>query len=196
MRNEQLHALTIVVGSVFLSVASCRHDGGPSPGAGRRQGIQDLPAGGTAAPRPAAPRPAPQHWVQNDQLRAVMGELSLRTRESWPKDLPEDPEASRPWDRGRAFGDAARLAEGLAEAADRIPLSVRDAPMSADDRRGFVAEARRLRESALQLRAAAGGRRLEPMQRSLDQINSACIACHSRYRDFAGELNTRKASAD
>jgi hypothetical protein len=190
MRTRRLHVLTIVLGSALLSAASCRHGEGPSQGAGRQR--QEPPGSGATA----APRPAPQHWVQNDQLRTVMGELSLRTRESWPKDLPEDPEASRPWDRDRAFGDAARLAEGLAEAADRIPLSVQNAPMSQDDRRGFVAEARRLRESALQLKAAAGRRGLEPMQRSLDQINSACIACHSRYRDFAGELNTRKASLE
>jgi cytochrome c556 len=136
-----------------------------------------------------------QHWVQDQQLRSVMAELSLRTRESWPRDVPADAEApSRPSEE--SFRQASSLADGLASAAGRIPESIQNQPMSQTDRRGFASEASRLRDSALELKRAAEQQRLEPMQRALDQINSSCIACHSRYRDFAGELDTRRASAD
>jgi cytochrome c556 len=135
------------------------------------------------------------HWVQDQQLRTVMAELALRTRESWPQGLPEDTEEpTRP--REQAFHEAAALPDGLAAAAGRIQKSVEKLPMGTDDRRGFSEEATRLRDSALALKEAANQRRIEPMQRALDRINSSCIGCHSRYRDFAGELETRRASAD
>jgi hypothetical protein len=165
-----------------LLVASCRHDSITPSAAG--------PAAGTHP----ADRPH-HHWVKDQQLRTVMAELSLRTRESWPRNPPDDPETpARP--REETFREAASLAEGLASAAGGIPKFVQNQLMSETDRLGFANEANRLRDSALDLKAAAEQRRVEPMQRALDQINSACIACHSRYRDFAGELDTQRASAN
>ena len=136
-----------------------------------------------------------QHWVQDQQLRTVMAELSLKTRESWPRGLPDDPEVpARP--REETFRQAASLADDLASAAGRIPDSVAKLPLSEADRRGFSAEASRLHDNALRLKEAAGQRKLEPMQRALDQVNSSCIACHSKYRDFTGELNAQRASLE
>jgi hypothetical protein len=118
----------------------------------------------------------------------------------WPVGVPADPEATQSREQqaeaDEAFRDAAALADGLAEAAKRIPLSVADHPMSAEDRRGFAAEAERLRAQALDLRRAARGRKVEQMQRNLDSISSTCVSCHSQYRDFTGELGPRKASAE
>jgi hypothetical protein len=167
---------------VGLLVASCRHDGSthPASGPGTKAGVAD--------------RSQP-HWVQDQRLRTVMAELSLRTRDSWPRDVPQDPEEpAQP--REETFRAAASLADALASAAGRIPKAVEHRPMSDTDRHGFASEAARLRDSATDLKAAAEQRRIEPMQRALDQINSSCIACHSRYRDFAGELDTRRAIAD
>jgi hypothetical protein len=172
----------ITAAAAALLVASCRH------------GATTRTAPDARAGRPLADRSQP-HWIQDQQLRTVMSELSLRTRESWPQNVPDDPEAlNRP--RDETFREAASLADALASAADRIPKSVEKQPMSETDRHAFASEASRLRDNALDLKAAAEQRRVEPMQRALDQVNSSCIGCHSRFRDFAGELDTRRASLD
>ena len=118
----------------------------------------------------------------------------------WPAGVPQDPEsvqsAGERADADESFRDAAALADGLAEAAAQIPRSVADYPMSAEERRGFQAEANRLRTHALALRRAARDRKVEHMQRSLDQISSTCVSCHSQYRDFTGELQAGKPTAE
>jgi hypothetical protein len=144
----------------------------------------------------ASPDTMGKHWVQDERLRGVMAELS-RQAAHWPAGVPDDPEspASDP-ETETTFRDAAQLADGLARAARDIPRAVADREMTPDDRRGFNAEARRLREQAVQLGQAARGRKVERMQRLLDGISSSCISCHSQYRDFAGELNTSRAAAE
>ena len=66
--------------------------------------------------------------------------------------------------------------------------------MSVADRGGFNAEAQTLHDQATALRNAARANQVEPLQGMLDGINSTCIACHSRYRDISGDLNTHNAS--
>ena len=162
-----------LVGIVALAagVASCRRPG---------SSLKDEPGGGAASAGRLG-----DHWVQDERLREVMRRIA-RDSERWPAGVPEADEA---------FADVAALADGLAAAARQIPRSVADHPMSAEDRAGFNGEAERLREQALRLGKAARARRVEPMQRELDAISSSCISCHSRYRDFTGELGARKASA-
>ena len=154
---------------------------------------------GPTVESPQGTRRLGEHWVQDEKLRAVMAQVSQHASR-WPAGVPQDPEAGESKEARReadeAFRDAEALADGLADAAVRIPRSVADHPMSADDRRGFAAEARRLHDQAVQLRQAARGRKVEQMQRSLDQISSTCVSCHSQYRDFTGELGARKASAE
>jgi cytochrome c556 len=137
-----------------------------------------------------------QHWVQDERLRGVMAELS-RQAAHWPAGVPDDPESHNPDSQtSTAFRDAEALADGLARAARDIPRAVADREISPETRRGFNAEAQRLRTQALVLRDAARGRKVERMQRALDGISSSCISCHSQYRDFTGELGPRKASAE
>jgi cytochrome c556 len=90
---------------------------------------------------------------------------------------------------------AAKLADGLADAAARIPSSVREAEMSEADRAGFQAEANTLRYQAMELGQDAREKKVEQMQRSLDAISVTCVSCHSRYRDFSGELNLEGVAA-
>jgi cytochrome c556 len=136
--------------------------------------------------------------VQDERLRAVMGEISEHTKR-WPAGVPDDPEVKQSRESEEAaetFRDAAALADGLADAAERIPQAVHARPMDPGDRRGFTTEANRLRRQAVELKAAAEGRRVERMQRALDAISSTCVGCHGKYRDIAGELGPRKASAE
>ena len=178
-----------VAGGVLLGAASCAS----SRGGGRRD-LTPVPADRATGVR----RPG-EHWVQNERLRDVMKQVSQHAQR-WPTGVPADPESSQSAEAqaeaDEAFRDAAALADGLAEAAQRIPRSVADHPMSAEDRRGFNAEAERLRTQALELRRAARGRQVEQMQRRLDAISSTCVSCHSQYRDFTGELDSRKASVE
>ena len=163
-----------------LASASCRHSRDETADEG----------GGVSAGTPG------QHWVQDERLRAVMAELSRQTAH-WPAGVPDDPEsAATDAQTESAFRDATALADGLARAAGDIPRSVADREMAPDVRRGFNAEARRLREQAVQLKQAARGRKVERMQKLLDGISSSCIYCHTQYRDFTGELGTRRAAAD
>jgi hypothetical protein len=134
------------------------------------------------------------HWVQDERLRGVMAELSRQTSH-WPAGVPDDPEAPLAADVADSFRQAARLADGLAAAAQNIPRAVADREMSAETRRGFNAEARRLHKQSLELKEAARGRKVERMQRLLDGISSSCISCHSQYRDFTGELDAHRAAA-
>src|SRR2546421_8999033 len=152
-----------------------------------------------AAERPTFPAGrVGEHWVQDERLRAVMGQISQHAAR-WPAGVPDGteiaPSAKEHAEASEAFRDAEALADGLAEAAQRIPRSVADHPMSAEDRRGFSAEARRLRGQGRQLREAARGHGVEQMQRTLDRISSTCISCHSQYRDFAGELELKRGGA-
>ena len=87
-------------------VASCRHD-------------TSTETASTAPAKPTLVDRSQQHWVQDQQLRTVMAELSLRTRDSWPKDVPQDPEsAARPPEE--TFRDAAALADALAGGSVRL----------------------------------------------------------------------------
>ena len=185
MRRKLLAAVTM--GGVLIGAASC------SPHSERQQAA--TPVANDRAP--GARRPG-EHWVQDEKLREVMKQVS-RHAQGWPAGVPADSEsaqsAAERADADEAFREAAALADGLSEAARRIPRSVADHPMSADDRRGFAAEAERLRAQALELRRAARGRQVEQMQRRLNAISATCVSCHSQYKDFTGELDPRKASA-
>ncbi len=88
----------------------------------------------------------------------------------------------------------ATLADALMRAADQLPEVAGKIKMNEADRRGFLAEAQVLREQAERLRDAARQRRIEQMQIHMASLNSTCISCHSRYRDFAGQLHTPQAS--
>jgi hypothetical protein len=147
------------------------------------------------APRQPATEPMGKHWIQDQRLRAVMADVTRRMRDDYPKQMPDDPEKPTPPELSRSFADAAKLADGLAVAAERIPLAIEgNTRISAEDRAGFLEEARTLRTHALQLRTAADDRRLEGMQRSLVGINATCIGCHSKYKDVSGEISFPKSA--
>jgi cytochrome c556 len=142
----------------------------------------------------SAGRVQPAHAAQGQHLRDTMHQLAERTAYSPVGKLPPDPESSKAVDP-RVFDDAATLAASLAETAAKIPTSARDKRLSEVDRQAFEAEAMNLRSHALELERAAKDRKVEQMQRAFDGINASCIACHSRFRDFAGQLDFGRAAA-
>ena len=105
------------------------------------------------------------------------------------------PKTCNPVARAYRLRCAIKLSDELAIAALRIPASITDAKINEADRAGFEAEANILHTQALRLGTAALAKKVEQMQQSLDAINSTCISCHSRYRDFSGLLQIHQASA-
>ncbi|MBI1827187.1 MAG: cytochrome c [Planctomycetes bacterium] len=137
--------------------------------------------------RPAISR----HWVEDERLRAAMKRIGTA---AWPGNVPQDPESSQSKsDRDAAFRETARLARLLAESATHIPDAANLSGMSEADRNGFLNYATTLRTQAARLENAAHHRQVEPMQQSLDSIRATCISCHSRFRDFSGELAPPRA---
>jgi soluble cytochrome b562 len=132
-----------------------------------------------------------RHWVQNQQLRSLMKSVQLKTLTNWPRQVPQDPEDPQLVNPDALMANAAILADGLADAAVRIPASVTNSKMSDADSAGFQAEANTLHRQALRLGEAAREKNVEHMQMSLDAINDTCISCHSRYRDFSGQLRSQ-----
>ena len=133
------------------------------------------------------------HWVQDEKLRQVMKEIARYVLAPEEDAGPTDAGLKQPPEK--FFTDASALANGLAFTASRIPDAVADRAMSDEDRKGFTAEAKRLRQQAATLRGAAQARDTKRMQSELKEIHATCVACHSRYRDFAGELNNFRAEA-
>ena len=181
MRRRTFRWCAVLLSWVVLGPAACREARQEKPAAPAARGEADL-------------NEVRNHWVQDERLRGVMAEIS-RQAQHWPAGIPEDVESPATAEAKRAFTDAAALADGLAEAARDIPRAVADREMTPDTRRGFNAEAKRLRDQAVGLKRAARERKVERMQRLLDGISSSCISCHSQYRDFTGELGARRASA-
>ena len=156
--------------------------------------------GGTSHPRvaeldPATAEGAREHASDGRQLRDVMHELAERTAFAPTNELPADPESNKAADP-RVFAEVEALAGGLAEAAARIPAAAEGVKLFHEDRTAFEAEAATLRRHAQDLGAAARANNVERMQRTFDRINASCIGCHSRFRDFAGQLDFQRASAD
>jgi hypothetical protein len=152
--------------------------------------------GASSSPPVVSAEPATEplggHWVHNQRLRAVMAELSKRNPD-WPASVPQEPEDAKAG-KPKAFEDVAAHATALMVAADRLPDIASKLKMNEADRRGFLAEAQVLHDQAERLRTASGQGRIERMQIDMESINSTCISCHSRYRDFSGQLDRTQAS--
>jgi soluble cytochrome b562 len=125
------------------------------------------------------------HWVQGEQLRAMMSTISSQA-EKLPRGLPEDVESAPATQQ--VFNQAIATADILASAAQRIPLAVAGVEMSEADRNAFNATAQTLSTQAATFKKWAQARDVEQMQRSLASIKSTCTSCHVRYRDFSGQL--------
>ena len=197
--GEHLMKVAIALTGIFLSLValiSCT-------GSAERVAVTRTPeARSTNSPRPddvaatsREPEQPGKHWVQSQQLSALMNTISATMLADSPEDLPRPRSDQTADDIERSIAAASKLADGLAASAERIPVQVEHVQMSEADRAGFFAEAETLRKQAIGLGEAARARQTDKMQTSLSAISSTCISCHSRYRDFAGELDTQRAGA-
>jgi soluble cytochrome b562 len=142
-----------------------------------------------------SPEPVGKHWVQDEQLRRLMIGMSAKSQQDWPKDVPQNPEDADTGNLSQTMNSAAKLADGLASSAMHIPDGIVAKMTSEADRAGFQAQADVLHSQAVRLGQVAREGNVEQLQRSLDSINATCISCHSRYRDFSGQLDFPRAAA-
>ena len=133
------------------------------------------------------------HSLQDKRLRSLMQQIS-KMNASLPNGLPQDVESPAGKDAAAAAKNVVVVADDLARTALEIPNVVKDAPLSEADRRAFDATAQTLHDQAIRLRDEAQRFQVEKMQRTMDGIASTCISCHSRFREFSGDLDFRKAS--
>jgi hypothetical protein len=127
------------------------------------------------------------HWIHGQALKQVMAEL-ITHNPSWPSGMPQDPESKKVGSL-EDFEKVALLANALMVSADQLPAVADKITMNEADRGGFLAEARVLHDQSQRLRDAATLHRIEQMQLHMNSINATCISCHSRYRDFSGQLD-------
>jgi len=125
------------------------------------------------------------HWVQGEQLRAMMATISSQA-EKLPHGLPGDVEQTPA--TKESLAQAVATADILSSAALRIPLAVAGVDMSEADRNAFNATAQTLGAQAATFKKWAQAGDVEEMQRALTTIKSTCTSCHVRYRDFSGQL--------
>ena len=177
--------LIVLLVAPFGASACNRNDAGPNEV--RHPRVAELD--------PAAAKGAREHASDGRQLREVMHDLAERTAFAPTNELPADPESNKAADP-RVFAEVEALAGGLAAAAARIAPAAEGVKLFHEDRAAFEAEAATLRRHAQDLGAAAGSHNVERMQRTFDRINASCIGCHSRFRDFAGQLDFQRASAN
>ncbi len=172
--------LSVLSLSVFSAV-SCVHEQKKAP-------APVMTKDGGAKPSAEGP-----HWVTSQQLRGVMEQLSGLRGAIPQTELPQDPESPAGKQANLAIEAAGALGEALSQTAMKIPAAVSDRKMTEANRREFATLAQTLRDDAVELRDAAKARKMERMQEAMDKINTTCFACHSRFRDLAGELEIRKA---
>jgi hypothetical protein len=171
--------LSLLAAAGIAVLASCHH--------------ATQPSGRSAAPSATQPvaAAAQNHWVQNQQLKAAMGEIA-RLHGSLPKDLPEDVESPTGRMVALAAANAATAADNLAATAAGLPRLLEGKSLSEADRRGFLALGQTLSDQAIRLRGDSEKLQVEQMQRSMQAVTATCIACHGRYRDLAGEVDLNK----
>jgi hypothetical protein len=156
-----------------------------------------MPSGPASTAAATNPVPvSPKHGLRDAQLSDLMRRVSANSQRYWPEEVPRPGDDQRIGDAERATRATLLLADELLNAAERIPETVAHIPMSEADRAGIRAEAITLRTQSLRLGQAARAKNMEEVQSGLNAISSTCLSCHSRYRDFAGELEFQRVSRD
>ncbi|MCK6483988.1 MAG: cytochrome c [Phycisphaerae bacterium] len=125
-------------------------------------------------------RPA-LHTIHNDRLHELMEELNRRRFARMPQELDAG------IDRRTAARNIARSAAALAETAGYIPESLADSDLSEEERAVFIRLAHKLHEQSLALQRRAEAMELDSVPNELEAITATCNACHSAFRQVAGE---------
>lgn len=202
METRFSHVASMLTSMVALSLlASCAQKASeqakapePTP---QSAGHDAATPPGDVAPSTSPAVRGPSHWIQDQQLRAVMQRIGRGGPTTWPdKHLPSDPEEPvKPEVMASAFREAETLADSLAAASLQIPTMISGRTMPEADRRGIQDLTSTLWRASTELKDATKAHNVERMQRSLETINRTCLECHTRYRDLTGVLDPGRADA-
>ncbi len=140
---------------------------------------------------PSEPSAGSSHGVQDARLREIMQELDALKWTTWPQEVEAEYRDAVPPGAAQPFQQARELAEGLARAADQIPLTVEHVKMTEVDRRSFLTQVDVLKEQARRLERSAAQTDREAMHRHLVALNETCLSCHDRFREFSGPIQRK-----
>ncbi len=120
-------------------------------------------------------RPA-LHAIHKERLREIMADLSRLTFERMPQEM--DARTIR----DRDLRELVAVADAMAADARAIPDALHDVRISEEDRRVFNSFADKLYVEATEMAAQARDRRLDDVQRTMQEMITTCNACHSSFR--------------
>jgi len=126
---------------------------------------------------PVATGKATQHAVESAQLRAVMSELQGLSLDRLPQEL-ENPSSQR-----SRLREAVAIAAALSKASTRISGVADDVGLDSAQKETFLALASRLGEEAQTLSDEASRGESSRIDRTMDEINTTCVACHNLFRN-------------
>ena len=143
----------------------------------------------TQDPGTCGPGPDEQgRWAHDERLHTIMLEMERQVLNYWPQEIEN--EFGLPTTRSRreacAMEDACWLADGLSNAAARIPEAIENLDMPEADRASFISRARKLQDQACALATACGNADPEGMRRWLRSIKNTCRSCHQDFRTLSG----------
>ncbi len=136
--------------------------------------------------------PPSRHAVESEKLRSLMAGMQAQVGETWPQEIaPLKEQQARKADEAR-FGQVARAAAQLANAANAIPESVPEKVLSGPDRQQFLRFVAELESRSRGLAMAANQHNEGDMDTAMDRVRATCRDCHSQFRDVAGRLHWRE----
>ena len=121
-------------------------------------------------------RGAALHAVQNERLRAIMGEFNALMFEQMYTELELDRQRMR---KARAIADAAAALNKTINELPGVLSSLQLTPEEQDIFRGLAQE---LQDQASQLEEYANRGEIETLRPMVLRMNTTCNACHSLFR--------------
>ena len=126
---------------------------------------------------PVATGRATRHAVESAQLRDVMSELRSLSLDRLPQEL-ENPSSQQ-----SRLREVVSIAAELSKASTRISGVVDEVGLTSEQQETFLALASRLGEEAQTLSDEAGRGESSLVDRTMDEVNATCVACHDLFRN-------------
>lgn len=117
------------------------------------------------------------HAVQSGQLKSIMADLNGLNFDRLPQELDQRGQ------RQTYLENASAVASAMAEAAAKIPNTLGEVSLKAEEQEVFRALSNRLRAEAAQLSEQLRQGQTRAADSTMREINTTCVACHALFRN-------------